>query len=346
MRIRTKFKPKEPVTDGGESQPHNNAKRKLAEAVERHDRKPSLSAKKRHSRRMKKEFHKVYCGRKNPGAFKSMFCQDADGLRADRIPKNKRFPLEQLKLVESSWDNSSQGVLLIGKDEEGQKDIIAIRLPRQNSNKCAKKLRSMRATFENALCIKNDISRGKNAEGPNDRYVIFGYRKKPDGSDIGEYAFKPDASAENKKCVTEEVASYVESMEELVSPYICPEDRCSFAFVREMIDLPSASGAATSYSTQFSLGKNYWSPVHNDDDYFWTMLSVLDQHGSCKPNKVLQWFTFPEYGVAVPLCAGDILVFNPQILHSATNHTEEDTYIYSAYVSSKTVAARGANALS
>jgi hypothetical protein len=50
--------------------------------------------------------------------------------------------------------------------------------------------------------------------------------------------------------------------------------------------------------------------------------------------------------VAVPLNVGNILIFNPHILHSSSNQTENHTFIFSAYVSSKTVAPRGSNAAS
>jgi hypothetical protein len=175
---------------------------------------------------------------------------------------------------------------------------------------------------------------------------MYGYRKEPKGSDIGEYSFHPDSSEKDREDVSAEVANFVGSLEKLASPFVSPSQRQGFNAMKSNIELPSVSGADASFATQFSVGKNYWSPVHDDDDFFWTVLSVLDMNGKCRVDVPLHWFIFPEYKVAVPLNVGDILIFNPRILHSSSNQTENDTFIFSAYVSSKTVAARGSNAAS
>ncbi len=275
-----------------------------------------------------------------------MYCANPDGINLDRVLKKCQFPLLDMNLVDNSSIEKSKGQYLIAKDEDGNEEFICIRLPSRQSNMLKKKRPNLRAVFQKALKIKLDVSRGSKSNGVTDRYIMYGYRKEPKGSDIGEYSFHPDSSEKDREDMSAEVANFVGSLEKLASPFVSPSQRQGFNAMKSNIELPSVSGADASFATQFSVGKNYWSPVHDDDDFFWTVLSVLDMNGKCRVDVPLHWFIFPEYKVAVPLNVGDILIFNPRILHSSSNQTENDTFIFSAYVSSKTVAARGSNAAS
>lgn len=326
-------------------EPHNEAKRACDQIFKQGGKVPR-SARRHHNKRVKKELVEINCGTKLPGAYEGLHCVDPDGVSPNRIPKSKRFPLSEMAVhVDSSDKSPTQGVLLHGANEKGEQEFIAARVPLQNSRKMLKLKQEARPYFSKALDIKNDVGRGEKNGGTYDRYVIFGSRKCPRGTDVGKYSFRSNASDDDKKEVTQKIEKVVEALENISAPYISPKDRVSFQKLQQEIKLPSASEADTAYATQFSVGVNYWSPIHDDDDFFWTTLSVMDKNGTCDKHKVLHWFVFPEYNVAVPLCSGDILIFNPLVLHGCTNHTEMDTFIFSAYVSAKTVAARGANAL-
>ena len=113
-----------------------------------------------------------------------------------------------------------------------------------------------------------------------------------------------------------------------------------YSLVQDQLELPTVSNEDAAMATQFSIGENYWSQVHIDDDYYFTTLSVLstDQqhHG-----EVIYYFCFPEYGIKIPLKSGEILIFNPLIYHSCSNPKYENSYIFSAYVAKKTVMAGG-----
>ncbi len=89
-------------------------------------------------------------------------------------------------------------------------------------------------------------------------------------------------------------------------------------------------------ATAFSIGSNYWSKAHRDCDFYFTTLSVLsptdEQHDA-----IVYYFAFPEYKIAIPMRSGEIILFNPEKTHSCTNPRFEGSYIFSAYVASKTV---------
>ena len=89
-------------------------------------------------------------------------------------------------------------------------------------------------------------------------------------------------------------------------------------------------------ATTLAVGENYWSKSHTDQDFYFTSLSVLSKH-SRDNNKTLYYFIFPMFKIMVPMVSGDVLLFNPAIIHSCSNPSLHDSYIFSSYVSKKTV---------
>ena len=114
----------------------------------------------------------------------------------------------------------------------------------------------------------------------------------------------------------------------------------SFLDMKNLLDLSSFGGNDSNIATQFSIGQNYWSHAHVDQDAFFTFLSCLSNEASCEPFH-MYFFCFPEYKVAIPIRSGDILVFNPLKIHCCTNCRYPDLYIFSAYVSMKSVMTAG-----
>ena len=80
--------------------------------------------------------------------------------------------------------------------------------------------------------------------------------------------------------------------------------------------------------------------LHVDNDFYFTRLTVLapeDKPHMQYSKEVLYFFVFPTYEICVPLRSGDVLLFNPLVLHSCSNPRYKDSYIMSAYVSAKTI---------
>lgn len=104
--------------------------------------------------------------------------------------------------------------------------------------------------------------------------------------------------------------------------------------LRQSIGLPSFSDGDK--ATQFSVGLEYWSVAHKDDDYYYTTLSCLSRKDT-DHDKILYYFVFPTYKLAVPsMRSGDVLFFNPAELHCCSNPSTEHAVIFSSYVSAKT----------
>ena len=197
------------------------------------------------------------------------------------------------------------------------------------------------------LLSKNDVKRGKQRYGINDAYKCFGYRMNYLDATLGQYVFKKGLPKAECKSISTNISKLVSKMEEICNRMLSTlPETSAFLEKKQEIGFPSIGRQEGGYATQFSVGRNYWSSVHTDDDYFYTVLSCLSSRENtnwtstppivpdCEP---LYYFCFPSYNLSIPIWSGDILWFNPTVVHSCSNPRLRDSFIFSAYVSNKTV---------
>ena len=88
-------------------------------------------------------------------------------------------------------------------------------------------------------------------------------------------------------------------------------------------------------AASLATSKNYYSHAHMDKSFFFTMhqVNVPIEYKSKMP--VCQYFCFPQFGLAIAIRPGDILLFNPNIYHCLSMKTENyktDVHVTSAYI--------------
>jgi hypothetical protein len=165
--------------------------------------------------------------------------------------------------------------------------------------------------------------------------------------DIGEYAFNAGVSDTDKELIKKGINQLVGAIEKravaemnAASMRVCA-GYADFFKVQEKYGIPSVYDGGI--ATQVALSMGYCSRVHTDKDYFLTTSSVYDVEAG--PDEVLYYFCFPTYNIAVPMRSGDVIVFNPLVLHCATNPSRASALIYSCYVSNKTCITVAANTI-
>ena len=181
---------------------------------------------------------------------------------------------------------------------------------------------------------KPTVGRGVKRGSINDDYAIIGIRPERLDSNIGEYVFKSHVDPSIKLELEETTVEIVKHMHHSlidVEPFVAEEmDVLSQILSRTKLNAIGQQALA------FSIGRNYHSRCHVDDDMYYTRLTVIAP-AEVSADEVIYYFVFPTYGVKVPLRSGDTLLFNPLVLHSCSNPKFEGCYIMSAYVSRKTV---------
>jgi hypothetical protein len=248
--------------------------------------------------------------------------------------------LDDLGLIYDDFDKPNQDTIYRGR-EHRRSPVDSFLAAKVARSKCKEMsldfLREKLSVFERSFKVKTNIMRGDKRTAITKVYVCYGYRKDPDGKGVAEYAFH-DCTEEEAKLMNESVKSLVSHIEKKASGILdCLADTKLYDFMTCCVNVPMFTNQRL--CTQFSIGKDYWSAMHVDDDYFFTTLSCFSSDPVTHKDAILYHFVFPEYGLAIPMRHGDILIFDPTVMHCCTNPRIEGSYICSAYVSKKTVLA-------
>ena len=243
-------------------------------------------------------------------------------------------------------DASTQKGIMLIDDKSGQ--FIAGKLTRSVSKQGLggkRKYKEYRDTIKLLQKHKPNVQRGQMNCGVQSDYKLFGNRKDPLQSGvIGEYAFNPRTPGDIVQQVDDGVRDIVLGMESSAKKITQRlVETIHFRNVQEKLLLETVGKTDKSIATQFSVATNYWSQTHIDVDYFFTMLSCLSKEESDN-EAVMYYFVFPEYNIKIPMMPGDVIVFNPLKIHACTNCRLDDSYIFSAYVSQKTIITAGVRA--
>ena len=184
-----------------------------------------------------------------------------------------------------------------------------------------------------------------------ERYIAFGWRKDPLGKDVAQYGDWKDDGRRSKRDQAElesVISSLAKRIEEITIPVVMRARRADCKFYDCLTSqTKSRTLAGTVYGkfTQLVIGKSYQSPAHTDPDCFYSALTCLPPENDLfegRSGGPLYHFCFPEVRVAVPVCAGDIVVFNPLVYHCASNTRKEGSLILGFYASLKTYATEAA----
>jgi hypothetical protein len=104
-------------------------------------------------------------------------------------------------------------------------------------------------------------------------------------------------------------------------------------------------------------GKNYYLNSHTDDDFFYSLTTIVSQYGLQLGKfdkyrldaEVTNYFAFAEQGIAVALRPGDMLVFNPMYQHCLTSRTlqcqDKDVFCVSLYLKTAVVGGNNNNVI-
>ena len=256
----------------------------------------------------------------------------------------------QTDLNRINWENFNEHetVLLFNK-ESGE--FIAAKVARRSclsslSGRRGSGFNRMRVFFKLAFDSKPDIPRGSEKSGVGLFYKCFGWRLAYSAgvSWLEEYVFKKNVDAETMKTINTFISMIVQQAEEIAKQALNGLGNFDyFKHVKKFINLPSLgsslndNGEDNGICTQMAMASGgYWSSCHLDDDFFFTILSVLASEKK-RDHLPCYYFNFPTFGVSIPMSSGDVLVFNSKIPHCTSNPRNPNDYIYSMYVAEKSV---------
>jgi len=94
------------------------------------------------------------------------------------------------------------------------------------------------------------------------------------------------------------------------------------------------------FFSSVAFGKNVFLSCHLDEDSFYSVVTIEKRvkeapYGMEDP--IIVYFCFPEYGVKVGLRPGDVLMFNPRVMHCVSSAVAESLEYYCISLYLKTV---------
>ena len=263
------------------------------------------------------------------------------------------------------FDCKSNDRSMVFLDEGDDDTFICAKLSKTQANECMGGIRGLniiRTSFDLMKKIKPNQDRGKKTMGLSNSYKLFGHRKEQTTKLLGEYVCNKLSNFSNVICknISDIYCNLSYKMEKgarrignsLFETGVYEEVQIHAKVPRVgkdtskkgLEEVKNSTGLdkfgeikkKDTIATALAVGENYWSYSHQDEDFYFTVLSVMSRRTEDN-GKVLQYFIFPKFRLLIPMRTGDILLFNPRITHSCSNPSLPNTFIFSSYVSNTTV---------
>ena len=192
----------------------------------------------------------------------------------------------------------------------------------------------LRGLVDDLMKYKSHVNRGTKCDSVNTGYRIMGFHPDRISADNREYAFNPGVKEQKKKEIEENTNHIVQHLQgslRTINPFIQYHRSVMMQIVKN-----TTLDVIGDHAPAFSIGVNYHSRCHVDDDMYFTMATVIAPSTN-HDDEIIYYFTFPTFAIKVPLRSGDSLLFNPALPHSCSNPKYKNSCIMSAYVSKRTV---------
>jgi hypothetical protein len=233
----------------------------------------------------------------------------------DRLPSNGRYlPARQRLTVFDGTD---------GMHKAG----VCTLLPRREAlMTCKKKRRGV--LYNSLIAIATNVKHGNLRQNSKRRMAIV------DGRESGRYVVEGWFAYLNKRGISEHwfdelvglkeaqdnIASFVKNIESRSKGYMDSKELLFNEFVKQRSGYDGIEFTQDRRSEiwpSMAFGKNVFLNVHRDEDYFWSITTVVTKR-RCDyevDSRVACYFCFPTKGFCVALRPGDILMFNACVDH-------------------------------
>ena len=168
------------------------------------------------------------------------------------------------------------------------------------------------------------------------RYITFGAYAPRSQTGISDSMKGVDLMKKEYK----EVSCMMNDCENVVSQYLPAREIVAIKRVKDLLHWPgfllAKDNSQSTIWSAIACSINGFLPAHVDNNFFWSVSMALSESGD--RSELLTFFCFPEYGIAVPLCHGDVIVFNPRVQHCvSTRKTTSDIVCLSLYLKTSIV---------
>jgi hypothetical protein len=178
-------------------------------------------------------------------------------------------------------------------------------------------------------CRTNNVKRVSITDGNDSKYVVIG--TSPDRGRKGtQQSMK---GLEHPECVVHKklFGVWFRRVEHCVAKYLPWYLKELLKAVGKMCrhgTMPVGATRSSDIWPALAVGRNVFLNVHTDEDFCWSLVSVVTNEVPSMDSPVVLYMCFPTLGAAVALRNGDLLMFNPLIPHCISTRCSSDTEVY------------------
>jgi len=150
------------------------------------------------------------------------------------------------------------------------------------------------------------------------------------------------------------ICKYISKCEEVFKKFAPTDEIRRILHAKKLVKFESISKKQYNYNSHpsskdnpewtggMAFGRNLYLNMHKDGDFTYSITTVHQDPstgGYQEFSRIISYFCFPRLGMAVPLRAGDILIFDPQEPHCISSRCKKDdkNYCISTYLKSANV---------
>ena len=190
----------------------------------------------------------------------------------------------------------------------------------------------------NKVSLEHGKSRYVGHASSGTKYMCSGVAPNLGGKGIRESSLKDLPKAQWKGLI-----KFIQKCEHLLIGYLDSgvlqgfQNAIRFGNFATMPGPPGTHKNASIYGA-ISSGRNVFLSSHMDEDFFYSVLTVQAEKSDgslySMSDDICYYFVFTKYGVAVALCPGDVLLFNPLAYHSVVTpvNPENEVWCCSLYL--------------
>ena len=197
--------------------------------------------------------------------------------------------------------------------------------------------RRLEATTPSDTCRATNVKRVRMTDGYDSKYIIIGTSPKRSGKGSQECM----KGFERAECELQRklFGIWFKRVEHCIRGYLPWYLKELLKAVGNMCRhgmMPVGHDESSDIWPALAVGRNVYLNVHTDEDYCWTLTTVVTNETPSMDSPVVSYMCFPTLGTAVALRNGDLLMFNPLIPHCLSTRcsSNRDVYCVSMYMKS------------
>jgi hypothetical protein len=174
------------------------------------------------------------------------------------------------------------------------------------------------------------------------KYIVKGVYAARNRKGLAIHSINEGQSEDARRCIS----SFFRNLEEKAKGYIDARQLVFLDAVWKRSDyngLTLCGGHESAIWPSVAFGKNVFLRVHRDEDYFWSLTTVVTKDGYEIDADITNYFCFPTHGFCIALRPGDMLIFNALVDHCASSVCRKTTKAFGVSLYLKTAVVAGNN---